>query len=120
MVNDNRPIDVYIGEEFLKLAVVPGGFYHSSEQKKTDFSKVSEILDAPQFVYIIMDGNSPFPQSLFSEFHQKHRLAFTPAFELIVNDFERVCQPEKIIDKYHLADLKYEDKRIVNANSNCR
>ena len=110
MVNDNRSIDVYVGEEFLKLAGVPGGFFYSSEQKKSDFSKVSEILDAPQFVYIIMNGNSPFPPALFSAFHQDHRLAYAPAFELTVNDFKRVCQPEEIIAKYHLADLKYEDK----------
>ena len=56
-----------------------------------------------------MDGNAPFPATLFFEFHQKYHALFSD-FDLVVNDFERVCQPEEIIAKYHLADLKYEDK----------
>lgn len=110
MNDNNQPMDVCIGEKFLELAKVPGGFFYSNEEKKTDCGRVSEVLGAPKFVYILMDGNAPFPSTLFFEFIHNYHASFLPDYDLVINEFERVCQPEEIIGKYHLDDLKYEDK----------
>lgn len=111
MNDNNKPMDVCIGEKFLELARIPGGFY-ASKEKKTELVKVSDFLDAPQFVYIILDGNAPFPSTLFCEFRHKYYDLYLSDddIELVVNDFERVCQPEEIIGKYRLSDLNYEDR----------
>lgn len=107
---NNKPMDVCIGEKFLELAKIPGGFY-ASKEKKTELVKVSDFLEAPQFVYIILDGNAPFPSTLFLEFSTNyHAMCASDDIELVVNDFERVCQPDEIIGKYHLAELNYEDR----------
>ena len=69
MIKLTKPLDVYLGEEFLNLAQVHGGYYYNDELK-SEFDTIPEIINVPHYVLVVMDGHEFFPQELLSEFQK--------------------------------------------------
>lgn len=106
-------LDAYLGRAFKNLAKVSCGYYYSDERKKTGWDKISEVLAAPRFAFVIMDGNAPFSSSLFTEFEQAYKGVLSPDYEVVISDIKRVYQADDIISEYHLNDLNYEGDRAI-------
>lgn len=112
MIKLTKPLDVYLGEEFLNLAQVHGGYYYNDELK-SEFDTIPEIINVPHYVLVVMDGHEFFPQELLSEFQKKFASSLKPEIDMVISDFLRVDQPDSVISKYELDKLKFRGDKIV-------
>jgi len=120
-----KPLDVYLGQEFLKMAKVHGGFYYCSEELKTGyyeeskskFSLISAIINEPQYiapqnVTVILDGNELFNPDLLKKFQNKFSRSLKPDFNMVISDFQRVGQVDAYIKSHGLDKLEYKGDKI--------
>lgn len=70
MIDISKLIDVFLGEEFLKLAAVPGGFFYYDEEKAPGLK--SGILGGLWRADIVIARHEVFTPDLFSAFQKKY------------------------------------------------
>ena len=106
--DDNKSYEVFLGDAFLALAGVSGGYYFSHE-RKLGSGAINEALQTPRFVYVWLDGSAAFSPDLLSEFMKTYADKFSSEFQLTIDNFLCVVIPDEIIKKYGLNRLHSRD-----------
>lgn len=112
MIKLTKELDVYLGEEFLNMAKVHGGYYYNDELK-SELGSIPQSINVPHYVLVVMDGHEFFPQKLLSEFQKKFASLLKPEIDMVVSDFQLVDQPDLVISKYELDKLKFRGDKIL-------
>lgn len=81
MIDISKPIDVFLGEEFLKFAGVPGGYFYRNKENVPGLR--SALLGARPRADIVIARNAAFSPDLFSEFQKKYAESFLPEFYMV-------------------------------------
>lgn len=110
MINDNRPLDVFIGEEFFKLTGVHGGYFYSKENK---VGFCSTYYTDNQYIYILVDSSTPLYSGMLSVFLKKYVESLLPEFNIVVRDFQRVDKPDECARECKLNELGYEGDKTL-------